>query len=426
MGTTLFFALVAASRIVITEVMADPKGITGPHYPEDRNEFVELFNVSDSAIDLLDWTIDDGDAVDRLRAWTDSSIHNLGSLRLDTTWLDPGCYAVVLDPEYTDTMPLGGYVQPYHFGPGTLILTVGNTTIGDGLENNDPVTLASSAAYGYKDTSTFGTPSDTADSIPCDAGDGKSWERIDVLGPDTVSNWAVCRDTAGCTPGAANSSTMFLDLAVTGIALTDSAGTKPGQPLFAAVGIANAGFRTSAACSVCVFLDRNGNAAPDPGEYETTLVGRSLQQGQAETLTARITCPAVKTDLWARLTCGGDCDSTNNRMRVTVTPGGSQRLFDLNRSSFSPDGDGFEDSLAVLYRLPDAKGTLKVMVFNLGGRKVATLFSGRPPVANGAVNWDGSTSTGDRAPTGIYAIYVEYRYSGTTRADKLPVVLLRK
>jgi hypothetical protein len=217
-GTTLLVALVAASRIVITEVMADPKGATGVHMPEDRNEFVELYNVSDTAIDLLDWTIDDGDAVDHLRAWTDSSILNAESLCFGVTSLNPHCYAVILDPEYIDTAALGGYKQPYRFGPGTLILTVGNTTIGDGLTTNDPLVLGSADG----DTSTFGTPADTADSIPCDAGDGISWERIDVLGPDTVSNWMACRDTAGCTPGADNSSTTFRDLAVTGIYMYDA------------------------------------------------------------------------------------------------------------------------------------------------------------------------------------------------------------
>jgi len=425
-GTPLLLALVCASRIVITEVMADPKGKTGPHYPEDRNEFVELYNPTDTAINLNGWTIDDGDAVDKLQAWTDSTILTRSPLlRINQTWLDSGCYAVVLDPEYTDTMPLGGYVQPYHFGPGTLILTVGNTTIGDGLENNDPVTLASSSAYGYRDTSTFGTPSDTADSIPCDAGDGKSWERIDVTGPDTVSNWATCRDTAGCTPGAANSSTMFLDLAVTGIVLTDSAVEKPGEPLSAAISIANTGFKQADSWSLSVFLDRNGNAAPDVGEHDTTLSGRPLRRGQDTALTVRLNCPSVATDLCARLVTPDD-DTTNNFMRLTITPGGSQRLFDLNLSSFSPNGDGFEDSLAVLYRLPDAKGTLKVMVFNLGGRQVATLFSGRPPGQRGVVCWHGLSSSGAQAPTGIYAVCVEYTSSGTSRSEKLPVVLLRK
>jgi len=426
-GATLFVALVAASRIVITEVMANPRGVTGVHMPEDRNEFIEIYNPTNTAIDLNEWTIDDGDAVDVLTAWTDSSLLTVdSSLIIGYSWLNPGGYAVVLDPEYTDTLADGGYVRPYRFGLNTLVLTVENTTLGNGLATTDPVTLVSSSAYGYEDTSTFGTPSDLTDSIPCDAGDGISWERVDAAGRDTVTNWMACRDTAGCTPGAANSSTTFLDLAVTGIALSDSATAKPGEPLFAAVTIANTGFCAAAAWNVTVFLDRNGNAAPDAGEYDTTLAGHSLPQGQAETISVRITCPAVKTDLWARLACDGDGDSTNNSRRLTVLPGGSERMFDLSLSSFSPDGDGFEESLAVLYHLPEAKGTLKVMVFDLRGRQVVTLFSGKPADASGVVGWDGRNSSGDRAPFGVYAVCVEYRNGGTTRTEKLPVVLLRK
>ncbi len=427
MGTTLLVALVAASRIVVTEVMANPSGVTGVHMPEDRNEFIELYNATGTAIDLNEWTINDGDAIDILAAWTDSSLLAVdSSLIIGYSWLNPGGYAVVLDPEYTDTLAAGGYERPYRFGANTLILTVRNTTLGNGLATTDPVTLVSSSAYGYEDTSTFGTPFDATDSLPCDPGDGISWERIDVAGQDEVSNWMASRDTAGCTPGAVNSSTTFLDLAVTGIVLSDSATTKPGEPLFAAIGITNSGFRTSAAWSVRVFLDRNGNAAPDAGEYDTTLTGHTLQRGQDETLTVRIACPAVKTDLWARLACDGDGDSTNNSRRLTITPGGSERMFDLSLSSFSPDGDGFEESLAVFYHLPEAKGTLKVMVFNLAGRQVATLFSGRPLATNGVVCWDGRNSTGGRAPFGVYAVCVEYRNSGATRTEKLPVVLLRK
>jgi hypothetical protein len=113
-------------------------------------------------------------------------------------------------------------------------------------------------------------------------------------------------------------------------------------------------------------------------------------------------------------------------MRLALTPGGSDRLFDLNLSSFSPNGDGFEDSIAVLYHLPEAGGTLKVTVFDLGGRQVATLFFGRPSDASGVICWNGLSSSGARAPTGIYAVCVEYRYSGATRTEKLPAILLRK
>jgi hypothetical protein len=421
-GTTLLLALLAASRIVITEVMANPKGNSGAHMPEDRNEFIELYNAGTETVDLEGWHLDDGDAVDALTAWTDSSLLAADStLVLNYSWLNPGCYAVVLDPEYTDPAATGGFVMPYRFGDSTLILTVGNTTIGNGLATTDPLSLYSP----YGDTSTFGTPADTTDSIPRDPGDGISWERIDADSADVVSNWMACRDTAGCTPGDSNSSLTFLDLAVTGIALTDSTATKPGEPLFAAVTVANSGFRVTETWSLIVFIDRNGNAMPDAGEYDTTLIGHPLQRGQDETLMVRLTCPTVKTDLCARL-ANTDDDATNDFMRLTIMPGGSERMFDLNLSSFSPDGDGFEESLAVLYRLPEANGTLKVTIFNLGGRQVTTLFSGRPPDQRGVVCWNGLSSSGAQAPTGIYAVCIEYRNRGATRTEKLPVVLLRK
>jgi len=423
----VLLALFAAGRIVVTEVMANPAGASGAHMPEDRNEFVELYNPTGSPIDLYNWTISDGDAEDVIIAWSDSSLLSSDpTLIISYTWLNPGCYAVVLDPEYTDTAATGGFVMPYRFGAGTLILTVGNTTIGNGLAASDPVTVVSSSAYGYEDTSTFGTPLDPSDTIPCDAGDGISWERIDSTGLDVVSNWLACRDTAGCTPGAPNSAATFLDLAVAGIALSDSAATRPGEPLFAATVVSNSGFRTADSWNIRLFLDRNGDASPDAGELDTTLVGRPLARGQDATLSVRLTCPFAKTDLWAELVCPGDGGSSNNNMRLTIMPGGSDRMFDLNLSSFSPDGDGFEESLAVLYRLPDAKGTLRVTVYNLGGRQVATLFSGRPPAQRGVVGWNGLSSAGAPAPTGIYAVCIEYRNSGSTRTDKLPVVLWRR
>ncbi|MCX6842545.1 MAG: lamin tail domain-containing protein [candidate division WOR-3 bacterium] len=423
MGITLLLTLLAASRIVITEVMANPAGISGAHMPEDRNEFVELYNPTESAIDLYGWTINDGDAVDQLTKWTDTTILTEDpSLRINQTWLAPHHFAVVLDPEYTDPAPTGGFVMPYHFGDSALILTVGNTTIGNGLATTDPVTVYSP----YGDTSTFGTPADPTDSIPCDAGDGISWERIDVLGPDTFSNWMACRDAAGCTPGDSNSALTFLDLAVTGIALTDSTTAKPGEPLLVSITVANSGFRVTEAWSLTVFLDRNGNSRNDPDEDSAVFQGTNIPAGNDTAFSVRLACPAAKTDLWAKLTCVGDGDSTNNSMRLTIVPGGSERMFDLNLSSFSPDGDGFEESLAVLYHLPEAKGTLKITVFNLGGKPVATLFSGRPPDVRGAVCWDGRNSTGARAPIGIYAVCVEYRAGAATRSEKLPVVLLRK
>ncbi len=196
----------AASQVVISEVMANPKGAeSGAGSPGDRNEYVELYNRDTLEVDVNAWVLWDGDAYDLIEAWTDSGIVDPDVIT-DTTVIGPGCYAVILDPEYTS---LGdtSYVQPYDFPPGTVVLTVRNTTLGDGLSSSDPISL------GLPDTvfiDTYGTPSDTTDSIPFDAGDGVSIERIDLFAPDEEGNWAPCRDSMG-TPGRKNSVTGTLE-----------------------------------------------------------------------------------------------------------------------------------------------------------------------------------------------------------------------
>ena len=61
------------SQVVINEVMANVKGKeSGGGSPGDRNEFVELFSLSLDTVDVGGWFLDDGDARDVLRAWSDT------------------------------------------------------------------------------------------------------------------------------------------------------------------------------------------------------------------------------------------------------------------------------------------------------------------------------------------------------------------
>jgi hypothetical protein len=188
-------------EVVINEVMANVKGSeSGVGAPGDRNEFVELLNISPDTVDVDRWSLDDGDVIDVLQEWTDPFIQD-PDVVINTTKIPPGFYAVILDPEYTeigDTME----VQPYDFHPNTIILTVGNTTLGDGLNPKDPLSLLNRINLLID---TYGTPSDTTDTIPFDPGDGISMERIDPALPDHDSNWRPCNDSTGYTPGRENS-----------------------------------------------------------------------------------------------------------------------------------------------------------------------------------------------------------------------------
>ncbi len=417
----LLLALVAVSRVVITEVMANPLGSTGAHAPEDRNEFVELYNPTQEAVDLMGWILDDLDgSLDRLIAWRDSSILGANPTAIiNYTWLGPGKYAVVLDSEYTDPAPVGGYEQPYRFGDSCLILTTANTTIGNGLATTDPLVLASP----YGDTSTFGTPAIPNDNFPANPGDGFSWERIDQVGPDIISNWATCSD--GCTPGGPNLASTVPNLSVSELRLAEPESLRPGQSFRGSVLIANVGFIPTQNWFLDVFLDRNGNSARDPSEECWHTNGWPLLPGEDSVVEFTLTGPRTTTDLWARITCEGDRDTVNNRLRLTLNPSVAGRLLSLATSSFSPDQDGYEDSLEVVYRLPRAGGKLRIVIFDLAGRVCRELLDAKTETGQGLVVWDGRNASGRIAAGGIYAVWLSYHLPDGDWVEKMPVVLER-
>lgn len=409
------FALLFSGELVITEVMANPRGGTGAHSPDDRNEFVEIYNSGPEAVDLYNYTLTDGDAVDRIVAWQDSTILILNpQVVIGTTWLVPGRYAVILDPEYTDTLATGGWVQPYRFGDSTLILTVGNTTIGNGLSGNDPITLASP----YGDTATFGTPHDPEDGFPVDPGDGRSWERIAISRPDIPVNWAVCPDSAGCTPGRVNAASTYFDLGITGVFISDRTPLQPNKEFGFTVGVKNYGMVETPEWHLSVWF-----AA---GESIATTGVEPLAPGQETLFSFRARCPEVSTELWVKAFCPNDPDTVNNRFRYLLTPAGSGGLMRLLGSRFSPNADGFEDSLGVFFSLPEPGGRLTLKVFDLSGRCVRVILSGRKvEQAQGFVFWNGLNDSGEPVAGGIYSIYLEYRYSGRRVSSKLPFLVER-
>lgn len=185
------------TTIVITEVMANA-------LDEDAEEFIELYNSGNESVDLALWTFTDGDALDAIIPW---SAETHGALKdpdavVNTSVLPAGAYAVIVDSEYATTD------QRYEIPNGTLILTVENTTLGNGLTTTDAVTLFH--ADGTV-ASTYGTPvsadtwqerdDDGLDAIPLNPGDGISVERVVVAVGDLESNWETCASVFGHTFG---------------------------------------------------------------------------------------------------------------------------------------------------------------------------------------------------------------------------------
>lgn len=169
--------------VAVNEVMANAA-------VEDSGEFVELYNFGSEAVSVAGWEISDGDATDPILPFS-----VLGS---DTTTIDPGAYAVILDPDYGQ----GG--EDYNFPAGTALFTTDDTAIGDGFgisNGTDPISVLASDG---KVVSTYGTPENPNDAIPFDAGNGVSVERCFATGLDEVANWHASDDAAGHTAGRDN------------------------------------------------------------------------------------------------------------------------------------------------------------------------------------------------------------------------------
>jgi hypothetical protein len=163
--------------------MSNPAGSSGVGSPEDRNEFIEVFNKGSDAIDLSGWQITDFDDIDEIIPFYILSGDS-------NTILSPGEFALIMDPEYIDS---GDNYMPYGI-PSCLLLTVGNTTIGNELSPKDPIALISPSG-------------DTVSTYyhPFDAGDGISVERVYPYSGDIPENWRACEDITGSTPGRENS-----------------------------------------------------------------------------------------------------------------------------------------------------------------------------------------------------------------------------
>jgi hypothetical protein len=237
------------SAVCINEVMSNPLGSGGAGSPEDRNEFVEIFNMGPDAVDLVGWKITDLDAVDEIIPFYELSGDS-------NTILMPGEFALVMDPEYVGS---GENYMPYGI-PTCVLLTVDNTTIGNELSTTDPVVLIS------PDGDTISTYYNTLNP-----GDGVSVERVYPYTGDVPENWRSCEDASGSTPGRENSVYSSPDFSLDSLWVNDNTVS---VFLFNPHGAELNG-------TVQVFDDENRNSIPDEEELIDSFVLAGVSQDSA-------------------------------------------------------------------------------------------------------------------------------------------------
>ena len=93
-------------------------------------------------------------------------------------------------------------------------------------------------------------------------------------------------------------------------------------------------------------------------------------------------------------------------------------VFALEKKSFSPDEDGFEDFLRLNYRFDKAGFTATIRIFDDKGRLVKTLINNTLLSTEGMLKWEGDTDEGLKTRHGIYIIAIEW-ISTTGKVDRM-------
>ena len=95
----------------------------------------------------------------------------------------------------------------------------------------------------------------------------------------------------------------------------------------------------------------------------------------------------------------------------------------LASETFSPDNDGFEDVLRILYNFSQTDRVANVTIYNDQGRLMKKLIRNETTAAKGEWIWDGIDDNNAKVKTGIYILYIElFDLSGNVKKYKKTAV----
>jgi hypothetical protein len=98
----------------------------------------------------------------------------------------------------------------------------------------------------------------------------------------------------------------------------------------------------------------------------------------------------------------------------------------VNPETFSPDGDGIDDVLAINYQFTRFSMNARVTVYDAVGNLVKIVRNNfLLETESGFVTWDGSNDNGQKAPIGVYVVVFEaiHQPTGEKFVYKVPCVL---
>lgn len=105
----------------------------------------------------------------------------------------------------------------------------------------------------------------------------------------------------------------------------------------------------------------------------------------------------------------------------------SEDLITLDPPRLSPDGDGFEDFLNILYQAPAPGYAATMAIFDAQGIPVKRLARQELLGTSGALRWDGDLEDGTPARPGIYILFLEiFAPQGDIRQEKKTFAVVRR
>lgn len=108
-----------------------------------------------------------------------------------------------------------------------------------------------------------------------------------------------------------------------------------------------------------------------------------------------------------------------------VDVSGVEGKIHLQRNTFSPDADGYEDLLIISYNLNTNGTVLNGYVYDLAGRLIYQPVNNKTLSSSGFVSWDGIIENGTKIPVGNYIILLEaFNLDGETSHKKLAFSVL--
>ncbi|MCF7802057.1 MAG: lamin tail domain-containing protein, partial [Candidatus Marinimicrobia bacterium] len=117
----------------------------------------------------------------------------------------------------------------------------------------------------------------------------------------------------------------------------------------------------------------------------------------------RLNAPTASASNWGNaVSPTGSTPGEQNSLFLDAIP--KSLTLTISPNPFSPDDDGFEDFQTISYTLPFESGSISAEIFDVYGRKMATLAENQPVAAIGEIVWDGSWDYTHAIRMGIYIL----------------------